>query len=208
MKKQCKICGIEKNTDNNDFAVRKTTKGSLYFRSECKNCRIIYSRSYYLNNKKTIIAQNSNNKKKNRTRINNQIKERKKTDVPFKINMNIRSLIKITIKRNSGNKNKKSSLKYLNYSIEDLKIHLESQFEAWMTWENWGIYNSKAWNDNDCTTWTWQLDHIIPQSDLLYISLEDDNFKKCWALENLRPYSAKQNVIDGPTRARHFKKVA
>lgn len=27
--------------------------------------------------------------------------------------------------------------------------------------------------------------------------MEDDNFKRCWALENLRPYSAKQNIIDG-----------
>ena len=27
--------------------------------------------------------------------------------------------------------------------------------------------------------------------------MEDDNFKKCWALENLRPLSAKQNIVDG-----------
>jgi len=35
-----------------------------------------------------------------------------------------------------------------------------------------------------------------PQSDLLYISMSEDNFKKCWALSNLRPYSAKQNLLD------------
>lgn len=27
--------------------------------------------------------------------------------------------------------------------------------------------------------------------------MEDENFKKCWALSNLRPLSAKQNVLDG-----------
>lgn len=27
--------------------------------------------------------------------------------------------------------------------------------------------------------------------------MEDEEFKKCWALSNLRPYSAKQNIIDG-----------
>ena len=65
-----------------------------------------------------------------------------------------------------------------------------------MTWDNHGNYNKQLWNDNDQLTWTWQLDHIIPQSDLLYISMSEDNFKKCWALSNLRPYSAKQNLLD------------
>jgi hypothetical protein len=34
--------------------------------------------------------------------------------------------------------------------------------------------------------------------------MEDENFKKCWSLENLRPYSAKQNIIDG---AREIKLI-
>lgn len=42
-----------------------------------------------------------------------------------------------------------------------------------MSWENYGDY--------------WQIDHIVPQSKLCFSSMEDDNFKKCWALENLRP---------------------
>ena len=56
------------------------------------------------------------------------------------------------------------------------------------------------WDDNDISTWTWQLDHIIPQSKLSYTSMEDDNFKKCWDLSNLRPYSAKKNILDGDRR--------
>jgi hypothetical protein len=48
----------------------------------------------------------------------------------------------------------------------------------------------------------WNLDHIIPQSDLPFVSMEEENFKKCWALINLRPYSAKQNLIDGNRRNR------
>jgi hypothetical protein len=72
-----------------------------------------------------------------------------------------------------------------------------------MNWNNQGMYNSDTWNDNDPATWTWQLDHIIPQSDLPYTSMEDENFKKCWTLENLRPLSAKQNLLDGVSRERH-----
>jgi len=33
--------------------------------------------------------------------------------------------------------------------------------------------------------------------------MENEAFKECWALTNLRPYSAKQNIIDGSTRIRH-----
>lgn len=75
-----------------------------------------------------------------------------------------------------------------------------------MNWNNQGTYNVQTWDSNDSTTWTWQLDHIIPQSDLPYISMEDNNFKKCWSLNNLRPLSAKQNLLDGATRIRHGDK--
>ncbi len=88
-------------------------------------------------------------------------------------------------------------MKYLGYTIKELKQHLESQFEPWMNWNNHGKYKCDTWNDNDSSTWTWQIDHIIPQCTLLYMSMEDKNFKKCWALNNLRPLSAKENIIKG-----------
>jgi 5-methylcytosine-specific restriction endonuclease McrA len=73
-----------------------------------------------------------------------------------------------------------------------------------MNWNNHGKYNAKTWDDNDPSTWTWQVDHIIPRSDLPYTSMEDDNFKKCWSLDNLRPLSAKQNIIEGSQKIRHL----
>ena len=75
--------------------------------------------------------------------------------------------------------------------------------------DNQGVYNAKTWDDNDSSTWTWQIDHIIPQSDLPYTEMSHDpnsNFQKAWALSNLRPLSAKQNVLDGARRTRHKKK--
>jgi hypothetical protein len=72
-----------------------------------------------------------------------------------------------------------------------------------MNWSNWGKYVKKSWDDNDQATWKWQLDHIRPQSDFTCISMEEDSFQQCWALSNLRPYSAKQNNIDGGSRVRH-----
>jgi hypothetical protein len=69
-----------------------------------------------------------------------------------------------------------------------------------MTWGNWKQYNKKTWNDNDKSTWTWNLDHIIPHSTFHYEDMECQEFQDCWSLDNLRPYSAKQNIIDGNRR--------
>jgi transposase-like protein len=91
----------------------------------------------------------------------------------------------------------------LPYSIKELKAHLEAQFEPWMTWDNWGVYNLETWKDDDQTTWVWHIDHIKPCSEFIYKSMQDEQFQKCWALANLRPLSAKQNVSDGATRIRH-----
>ena len=96
-------------------------------------------------------------------------------------------------------------LDYLPYSIFQLKEHLEKQFEPWMNWTNRRKYISQFWDDNNSSTWRWNIDHIIPKSNFNYKTVIDEDFQKCWALENLRPYSAKQNIIDGTTRIRHFK---
>jgi 5-methylcytosine-specific restriction endonuclease McrA len=66
------------------------------------------------------------------------------------------------------------------YTPEQLKEHLESQFEDWMTWDNYG---------------EWHVDHIHPQSLLPYDSMDHPNFQKCWALENLQPLEARENII-------------
>jgi len=80
-------------------------------------------------------------------------------------------------------------MKYLPYSIEQLKNHLKEQFVNSMSWQNYANY--------------WQIDHIIPQSCLPYTSMSEENFKKYWSLNNLRPLEAKVNMSDGSTRIRH-----
>jgi hypothetical protein len=86
--------------------------------------------------------------------------------------------------------------------LNELKNHIESLFEPWQNWNNWGRYNPETHGQNP----TWHIDHIIPQSDFKYTSFDDEGFKKCWALENLRPLDSKRNIIDGLTRVRHKNK--
>jgi hypothetical protein len=142
--------------------------------------------------------------KNNRAKLNARQNKKRKTNPTCRLHHIISNTINRSIKR-TGNKKSSSFTKHILYTIAELKLHIEKQFESWMNWDNHGKYTTDTWDDNDPTTWTWQLDHIIPRSELPYTSMEDDNFKKCWALENLRPLSAKQNLLDGTRRVRHNK---
>ena len=224
--KTCSKCGIEKC--ESEFAKQRAqckTCKLLYGKEYSKKRREIHGevvreidRKWYSKNKKIkrlrgIQYRNNNaeiiKKKKqkyvatHRKEINdrNKIKYKKyKNDPIYRMKSSVSALIRYYLSSNGHSKNGKSCKKYLSYSFQELKEHLEKQFEPWMNWNNRGNYDPKTWNDNDQSTWTWNLDHIIPQSKLPYTSMEDDNFKKCWALSNLRPYSAKQNVFDGNRR--------
>lgn len=163
--------------------------GINYIRYKEEGRTLKYRRDYAANNRDKINA----------TAREFQARKRKE-NICFRINSDISRSIRSSLKKSGNAKNGKSSKSYLPFTFDELKSHLEKQFEPWMNWENRGKYDAKTWNDNDNSTWTWQLDHIIPQSKLPYTSMEDDNFKKCWALSNLRPLSAKQNLIEGNRR--------
>jgi len=195
--------------ENIDIA---SEKKRIYYK-ENKNLNVEYRKK----NKEIISKKYKEYYEKNKPAISTKCKtynkKRKATDPLFKLRFSVSNSIRGSLKRLLSSKGGKSVSQYIPYIMEELKNHLESLFshpanltsdnEVWMTWENWGSYKRKNWNDNDTTTWVWQLDHIIPHSMLPYTSMEDDNFKKCWALENLRPLRADINQQDGVTRIRH-----
>jgi hypothetical protein len=228
MMKTCSKCGLEKN----ESCFSKRRNG---LRSDCKECVKIASTIYYSKNKNVINERNRKYWAENKETLNEWQKQyfsehkeerhqyyvdnkesiyankrlyennRLQTDATFKIRKNVSHAIRRFMKKLGGSKRGLSISKYLPYTIQELRKHLEKQFEFWMNWENYGNYNPDNWDDNDPSTWTWQIDHIVPHSTFNYISLEDQDFKKCWALSNLRPLSAKQNLSDGLTRIRHRK---
>ena len=167
-----------------------------------------YNKDYYQNNKEHLIKNAKTYAAKNtewlREYHNEYYKERRVNDINFRIKTNISANINIYLKSNGSSKNNQSTLKYLPYSIDELKEYIENQFEFWMTWNNYGRYDVINWDDNNSNTWSWQLDHIIPHSTFSYTSMEDQSFKECWSLKNLRPLSAKQNFMDGVKRTRHI----
>lgn len=151
-----------------------------------KEIRLIKQKEYYQINKNEKLNYQINYSKLNKNKINIQSKKRREKDPAIKLRNSCSSLIRYILK---GSKNNSSILLYLPYTMQELKTHLESLWEPWMTWENYGMVSKLKR--------TWQIDHIVPQSLLPYSSMEDENFKKCWALENLRPLDSLENIKKG-----------
>ena len=112
-------------------------------------------------------------------KYHNELKKNEK----FKLKNNISTMIRKKLKARKLYKNgRKTWGNILDYSVEDLKQHLESQFEEGMTWDNYG---------------EWHVDHKTPDSWFDYSSIDDEDFKKSWALENLQPMWGKENISKG-----------
>lgn len=194
---------LQKNSINyyNKNKEKIKTLQKRYYNKEKRN---EYNKEYYKNNKKGLNEYRKKYYKNNKEKLiklnNIYTKKRRKNDAAYKLNRLISNKVYIALKEIGQSKNGNSIIKFLGYAKIQLKFYIEYKFEYWMNWKNHGIYNAKTWNDNDPSTWTWQLDHIIPHSEFRYTSMEDEEFKKCWSLENLRPYSAKQNILDGNRR--------
>lgn len=79
----------------------------------------------------------------------------------------------------AGAKNGGKTFALLGYSLNELRTHLERQFLKGMSWENIG---------------EWHIDHIVPLSSFEITNAQCDGFRRAWALTNLRPLWAGENV--------------
>jgi hypothetical protein len=191
--------------ENSDRLNEKWRKEYLLLSEEEKQEIWDYQKNYRKNNKDKI------NKTKNKYESN-----KRKTDPVWKCMKDISTAVRSILKKQGLSKNKISCKDKFPWTPEQLWEHIIKQFsmsenldhngKVWMTLNNHGKYDPKTWNENDSSTWTWQLDHIKPQSDLKFNSYDHPNFLKCWSLKNLRPYSAKKNWEDGRDKTRHEKK--
>lgn len=73
----------------------------------------------------------------------------------------------------------------LGYSLSELVRHLERQFANGMNWDNYG---------------EWHVDHILPLSSFEYKTHDCPEFRAAWALTNLRPMWATDNLKKGAKR--------
>lgn len=125
---------------------------------------------YYANNKEKILEYKKEYRHKNSERIKEYRLTHKENlriyynnklanDELYRLSKNIRGLIRDSLKRRGYRKTSKTQ-NILGCTFEEFKIYLESKFEPWMNWSNYGNWNG---NPNEINT-SWDIDHIIPMS--------------------------------------------
>ena len=161
-----KLNNIEKVRESN----RKSNKKHYYNNRE--KC-IQYSKDYYKNNKEKI---------RERKRI--WEKNKRNSDPLYKLKCNIRTMIYKSLKKNNFSK-KSKSYEILGCSFNEFKIYIESKFEPWMNWNNYGNWNGQPKEINVA----WDIDHIIP----LDTATTEQEIIKLNHYSNLQPLCSKIN---------------
>ena len=107
---------------------------------------------------------------------------KRKTDPMYRLRSAISAYVYWCLK---SRKNGQRTEALLGYTMADLRIHLERQFLPGMSWENYG---------------EWHVDHILPVASFNFSSADDPEFRACWALTNLRPLWAADNLSKSDKR--------
>jgi hypothetical protein len=158
------------------------------YREENKDIIKQKKKEYRQKNKTSIKEYMNDYRKENKNQINLSKKsyhnERIKTDPLYKLTCNIRGLIRSSLKTRGVKKNTKT-VQILGCSFEEFKQHLESKFESWMTWDNYGNWNGYPTEPNTA----WDIDHIIPNSN----GLNENEVIKLNHYTNLQPLCAFTN---------------
>lgn len=186
----CTCCKKETPATTDFFHVAKLGRHGL--KSVCKSC----CRARDLADKEKIrpymMAYRDANKEKAREygkkyRTENwqdllgKKNKYKANNVWVKLRARMGNRLRFTLK---NGKFGKCSEDVLGYTFNDLKSHIEKQFSTGMTWER--FMRGEI-----------HIDHIIPVSSFKADTVESEEFKACWALSNLRPMWAKDNLSKG-----------
>lgn len=188
----CKDCQKQYDIDR-----RKNPKRVEYCRSYNKkyyqdNSEHLkkYQRNYYQDNKEHYYEyEKERNQKSERIEYTNQYNKKyrqenleklrnfdRKRHEQNKLNRNFSTAIYNALKCNKAEQHWET---LVPYNLQQLKEHLELQFDENMSWDNYGEY--------------WEIDHIIPQSLFNIKIAKDKDFQICWSLINLRPLEKSVN---------------
>ena len=139
------------------------------------------SKKYVQDNKDKIRAYKKQWRADNKDRVNEltrkRDKERRKTDINYKIKSNLRGRLYKAVK---GLAKSDTTLNLLGCDIDYLKAHLELRFEYGMSWENYG---------------EWHIDHITPCASFDLSDPEEQ--EECFHYTNLQPLWAEDNLKKG-----------
>ena len=169
---------LTKNQDDNKRSemIKKSRKEYYLKNREKDNKR---TKEYRLKNIELVNERQKKYKAKPETkeRIQKRWKIRYYTDINFRLRhlCSTRVLQALKFKYKSA-----STMKLIGCTIDELRQHIESQFEPWMTWENHGL---------------WDIDHIkaCAKFNLIY----PEQQRECFHWSNLQPMEHIANIKKG-----------
>jgi hypothetical protein len=106
-------------------------------------------------------------------------RNRKSRDPIYKLISNFRTAIYQVLKESNVEKNK-HYFDILQYTPEQLISHLENKFTDKMSWDNYG---------------DWHVDHKLPITHFNIQEMGDEEFMRCWSLDNLQPMWGFDNIF-------------
>ena len=157
----------------------KNDKRNLKYYYENKDTVKQVRQIYLTENKAKVQAQCKKYELENKEKIKRYKKNKRETDPNYKLACNLRRRLKRALK----NKQKVgSAIRDLGCSVNELKLHLENQFQPGMTWNNHSPTG-------------WHIDHIIPLS-AFNLENKTELLKACH-YTNLQPLWAADNIFKG-----------
>ncbi len=126
-------------------------------------------------NKEHVKEWRKQYREKNRHKISEYERSKRNSDPLYKLKANIRRTIWTALKTKGYTKNSRT-FEILGCSFKDFKKYIESLWESWMSWDNYGLYNGKS-------NYGWDIDHVIPLSR----ANNEDDIKKLNHFKNLQP---------------------
>jgi len=179
--KTLKENGIKVGTSGRKFKGGKSESEKRYYVKN-KDKRLKYFSEWQKENfehrKKYMKEYREKNIDRIREAKRNYEKTRKSNDPLYKLINNFRTAIYQVLKESNVQKNG-HYFDILKYTPDELIKHLEGKFDSNMNWDNYG---------------KWHVDHIKPISSFNINEIGDDEFMKCWGLDNLQPLWGDENI--------------
>ncbi len=195
----CKVCSKNYHKKRYIDNIDKIKNSHARYRENNKEKEKSRHKKYSIENPEKIklnekkwreanLERSKNNKKewwKNNPNYSKEYKKRRRETEPlYKLKNDIRYIILNSFKDKGFKKNTKT-LQILGCTFEEFKVHLESKFESWMTWNNRGNWNGQPSEINTA----WDVDHIIP----LASAINEEDVIRLNHYTNLQPLCSYTN---------------
>lgn len=163
-----------------DCMIRTCTAKHLAGPIRCARCGVQVSRAYHQSSLKYCAECTTTA----RAEIRRSAARRYSQTPRRKISTRIGVMIRKCLIRRGWSKRSIPTFQLLGYSIDELRAHLEARFSAGMSWSEFCAGRI-------------HIDHIRPLASFRFDSIESEEFRQAWALDNLQPLWAWDNLRKG-----------